>query len=269
MKKVIKRILGRKWSNKMANWKMRFFPNEEQRAMKATENENHLKRILFYSGLVKPGDLCFDVGANVGNRVKSLLAIGARVVAIEPNLECVEILKKEFGSRIQMVPKGLGESNGEKVFYSSDSSTISSFSLEWIDSVKRGRFKDYHWDAGRQVSITTLDQLIEKYGKPTFVKIDVEGYELNVLKGLSQPIDLISFEYTVPELTNRVLDHIRQLESIDEHYQFNYCIGERMQFELNTWVCAADFSKFVMSDEFIGSGFGDIYEKTRAKSGAI
>ena len=110
--------------------------------------------------------------------------------------------------------KGLCEKECIRTFHLSNASTISSFSDEWISSVKNTRFKGFNRDRTMEVEMTTLDKLIETYGIPVFIKIDVEGYELEVLKGLSKPVRLISFEYTVPERPDRVIDCIRTVSKI-------------------------------------------------------
>lgn len=98
---------------------------------------------------------------------------------------------------------------------------------DWIDAVKQERFKSYTWSAPVKIPITTLDKLIEKYGKPHFIKIDVEGYELEVLKGLTQAINWISFEYTVPEQTQKAIDCILQIQKFNPNIQCNYSIEEK------------------------------------------
>ena len=112
----------------------------------------------------------------MGNRITPLLNLGAKVVAVEPQEKCYKFLAKKFGKRIKIVTQGLGENEGIKNFHISNASTISSFSDEWINSVKTTRFKDYRWDKVVKVEMTTLDILIEQYGIPVFIKIDVEGY---------------------------------------------------------------------------------------------
>ena len=51
------------------------------------------KQLHFYREFTGPGDLCFDVGANTGNRIDPLLQLGAKVVAVEPQKNCYRFLK--------------------------------------------------------------------------------------------------------------------------------------------------------------------------------
>lgn len=218
-------------------------------------------RKLFYSQFVKSGDLCFDVGANIGNRVDPLLLLNAKIVAVEPQISCQKILKSKFGNNIILVNEGLGEKEGIEEFYISDASTISSFSKDWIDSVKLGRFKEYSWATKCKVRMTTLDILIDRYGVPAFIKIDVEGYELEVLKGLTKSVNMISYEYCVPEQTKKVIDCASRLVSINSNIEFNYCIHENMIFCLEKWIKFDKMINIINSDSFQNSLFGDIYVK--------
>ena len=111
--------------------------------------------------------------------------------------------------------------------------------------------------------MTTLDNLIAIYGKPTFIKIDVEGFEHEVLKGLSQNVKFISFEYTVPEAITSVLDCIDRISTIDNQNNilFNYSVGETMEWALDEWLPVNEMKKEIKLDRFIQSGFGDIYSK--------
>ena len=100
----------------------------------------------FYSDFIRDGDLCFDVGANMGNRVDVFLELGARVVAVEPQDDCCRELRRKYGTseRVEVVPKALGETNGEARLMISSASTLSTLSNEWIDTVtKSGRFSTY------------------------------------------------------------------------------------------------------------------------------
>lgn len=215
-----------------------------------------------YSHFIKNGDLVFDVGANIGNRITPFLDLGANVVAIEPQKECVEYLRYKFGKAITIIPKGLGARTEHRTMYISRISTVSSFSKEWIASVKASRFSGVEWPTSEEIEITTLDLLITKYGLPVFVKIDVEGFELEVFKGLSVPLPHLSFEYTVPELTVQLKEILTYLHQLSSNSLFNYSVGESMELELDKDMTFEDFISFVETHEFSKTEFGDIYVKS-------
>ena len=222
------------------------------------EQKNINIRKVFYSQFVKEGDLCFDVGANIGNRISPLLMLNAKIVAVEPQITCQKILKAKFGNKITLVPKGLGEKEEVRELYISNDSVLSSFSKEWIDSVK-ARFNESNWNTIEKVQMTTLDKLIENYGIPTFIKIDVEGFEFEVLKGLTKSINMISFEYCVPENTGKAIACIKRLTFINKNIECNYSINESMEFVSNNWITTDEMINILNSQQLIESEFGDIY----------
>jgi FkbM family methyltransferase len=223
------------------------------------------KRREFYLQFLNPNDIYYDVGANYGNRIEPIIKDKIKIIAIEPQQECIRYLTKKYKDRITIIPKGLAEKKGVQSMYLSDAHTISSFSKDWIDAIKKsGRFSDYNWNKIQETEIETLDNLISKYGKPQFIKIDVEGYEYEVLKGLSQSITTISFEYTIPERKKSIIDCIDRIIKISNQNEvfFNYSIGESMEWTLDKWVSATEMKKEINLEKFIKSGFGDIYAKT-------
>ena len=235
----------KKWLNK---------PRQEKQ-----EDLNFQKRLEFYSGFLNKNDLVFDVGANIGNRVKVFLQIGCKVVAVEPQKDCISVLKQKFGKNIELVEMGLGDSEGVKKMYVSDANTISSMSEEWIESVRKSRFSQHNWDSTIEINVTSLDKLIEKYGLPRFCKIDVEGYEAEVLRGLNTTIPIISFEYTVPEQMNRLIECVNLCNSLNQNYKFNYTVGEDMRYSLPDYVSFDEFNHIIRKNEFQVNAFGDIY----------
>jgi len=214
----------------------------------------------FYSKFIKKGNLCFDIGANDGNRISPLLRIGALVLAVEPQDKCVDILNKKFKNRINIVKKGVGEKNELRDFYISQNSVLSTFSNDFIDKTKLERFSNNCWDNIVKVEIVTLDDLVTEYGKPHFVKIDVEGFELEVLKGLHIPIDLISFEFIFPEFTDNAIKCINRLNEISTNYVFNYSANESMKLELDNWLNLLEIIEIVKSMG-VKKCWGDIYAK--------
>jgi len=216
----------------------------------------------FYSQFVSPNDICFDVGANIGNRTKIFLQLGANVVAVEPQIECVKLLQVLYGKtgRLTIIPKVLGAVEGQAELMVSNANTISSLSREWIEAVRSsGRFSGYSWKQKQLVPMTTLDILFKRYGTPAFMKIDVEGFEYEVIRGMSQPVGTLSLEF-VPEIIEnafKCIDYLQSLGSI----LLNYSLGETMRLILNEWITVPEM--FEILAEFRGDHplFGDVYVK--------
>ena len=225
---------------------------------------------MIYDEIVKDGNnLCFDVGANIGNRTQMFLDSGyKKVIAIDPQKSCLLKLNERFNNNIKVVIVDKAVSSEEKIerIYISNADTISSMDESFIEEVKKDRFKNYNWNRYEEVMTTTLDNLIEEFGLPNFIKIDVEGYELNVLKGLSKSINYLSFEYT-PELHDKSMMCIEQIELIS-NYKYNFSIGESLEFSLDEWINKDELDSILRS--FIGRRdihnnllFGDIYAKKK------
>lgn len=155
---------------------------------KAKKRLCHGQSVRFHGALVQEGDLVFDIGANVGDMTALYLHLGARVVSMEPQEECLKRLERRFGNHplVSIVPMAVGAVEGEQEMLLSDiRSPLSSMSPGWIAAVKSsGRFPYYAWGRSVAVPVTTLDSLIASYGEPAFCKIDVEGFEREVFKGL-------------------------------------------------------------------------------------
>lgn len=131
------------------------------------------KRFEFYSRIIKKGDIVYDVGANVGLVSKVLIRLGARVVAIEPQKQCVACLQKAFGGNRDyiLIGKALGSGVCRAEIMQASVSTIASMSPDWVQSVKKsGRFREYEWSRRQNVDVTTLDALISEHGMPAYIK---------------------------------------------------------------------------------------------------
>lgn len=226
------------------------------------------KLLRFYSQFVNEGDLCFDIGANIGNRTKVFLKLGATVVAVEPQNICMRKLLKKYGNndKVFLVHKALGAREGEGNLILSNSHTVSSMSKEWIDCVRDSDMfftstSAFQWHKNVTVPVTTLDRLIEKYGSPTVCKIDVEGFEYQVIRGLSQPVKVISFEFTpTPKLINLAVESIKHLATIG-NVQFNYSFGESMILALPEWADDSEICNVLLSIPYKTAFSGDIYAR--------
>ena len=226
---------------------------------KKTEGDRKPEMISFYQNWIKPGSLVFDIGANVGNRIGIFLELGAKVVAVEPQQPCVEKLREKFGLNISIENIGLSNAEGELDFHIADESTISSFSEEFIHKTGADRFKRNKWEKTIRVQVSTFDKLIEKYGLPDFTKIDVEGFELEVLQGLSQKLSVLSFEYCVPEMSGKLYECLERINTLDVSASYNYSIGESFSLSSDKWFSFPEFLSLVKEKSFHNTLFGDIY----------
>ncbi len=217
----------------------------------------------FYRQFIQPDDLVFDVGANVGRYTAVFLALGARVVAIEPQASCMAQIKARFGKhpRAAFYLGGVAAQQGELELHLSSAHAKSSFSSEWIERVKdRPRPNKPSWYATQTVPVTTLDALIAAHGVPTFIKIDVEGYELPVLQGLSQPIKALSLEYTA-EWLEAARACMARLQELGD-YEFNLVCKEPFVFVLPSW-SSAEAVYQALENHPTKHPSGDIYARLR------
>ncbi|MGF0538974.1 FkbM family methyltransferase [Agrobacterium sp. ES01] len=217
----------------------------------------------FYRDLVSPGDLVFDIGAHVGSRSKTMLSLGAKVVAVEPQPAFADLIAKHFASQLKGFERvAVGASEGEITLnISSRHPTVTSISSQFIERAKTvGSFSNVVWDRQIKVPMTTLDALIARYGKPAFCKIDVEGAEAEILKGLSEPLALIAFEY-IPAMPSIAKESIDRLALLGD-YRFNRVVGERHQFLYANWKNADELLSD-LSDLTADSPSGDIYARLR------
>lgn len=214
----------------------------------------------FYRSFLGPGDLAFDVGAHVGTRARAMRAVGARVVALEPQAMFSTFLRLTLPRDIRLIEAAAGttETIGQMAV-SSRHPTVSSLKTAFVqDAGTAPGFEHVRWDSTQQVKVTTLDRLIADEGLPRYVKIDVEGYELEVLSGLSQPVEYISVEYLpgLPDLTLSVIDRLLELGD----YRFNPVRGEEGAFLWDTWRDAKATRDWLLALPANGKS-GDLYAR--------
>ena len=214
-----------------------------------------------HARFVRPGGLCFDIGAHVGNRARSFRRLGARVVAVEPQPDFARVLRllAAFDRRLTVLPVAVGAAPGSVTLrISSRHPTVTTASSDWIGQVQADRgFADVAWDRTLTVPATTLDHLIDRYGRPDFCKIDVEGLELDVLRGAGQMLPAVAFEY-LPAAWDRAVACADWLAARGP-YRFNLARSEDYTFLLPAPVDHAGLLDWFAAARGREADSGDVY----------
>ena len=188
----------------------------------------------FFRKLLQNGDLCFDIGANVGQTAEIFSLCGANVIAVEPNRLCHAALRWQFqGSRrVVLVDYAIGPREGSCPLFFSGTESTASMRADW----------PYGNTQTQIVTVITLDRLIKIYGCPDLCKVDVEGFEYEVFEGLSAPIPIVIFEFRKPEIeiAMQILD---RLSSIGNVISINIADLGFISWLFDRWISPSLFSK--------------------------
>jgi FkbM family methyltransferase len=133
---------------------------------------------------IKEGDVIVDIGANIGYyalQEARLVGDKGRVYAIEPVPENVELLKKNIElnnySNIEVFQLAVGAVNKTDYVYISNCRNTASM-IKTQASIDRA-----------SVQVTTLDKFLENKPSPNLIRMDVEGYEVEIVKGMTKLLE--------------------------------------------------------------------------------
>lgn len=217
----------------------------------------------FYRNLLvglRQSGLIFDIGANEGAKTDVFLRLGARVVAVEPDETCQSVLHDRFlrkgirSGRVSLVAKAVSDEIGIKeLWVDGPGSAVNSMSPKWIEHLREHKKSFQHGHCGLEfrnsssVETTTIDDLMRLYGVPYFIKIDVEGHELNVLTGMRRPVPFASFEVNLCAFRSEGIECVNLLERLKADGHFNYTADCCVGFALGDWLQAEDFCAVLSS----------------------
>ncbi|HEX7080821.1 MAG TPA: FkbM family methyltransferase [Gammaproteobacteria bacterium] len=216
------------------------------------------REVEFYRSLLRgltEGDLIYDIGANHGYKTDIFLRLGARVVAVDPDPANHAILTQKFRSLrlvrrpVTIVQKAVSREKGHMTLWIDEpGSAKNTLSPKWVDTLRHDSDRFGHtltFNAQREVETTTIADMIEVYGRPFFIKIDVEGHELDVILGMREPVPYLSFEVNLPEFLSEGLECVKALDRLGPNSLFNYSPSVETGLALPQWLPAAPFSEAV------------------------
>jgi FkbM family methyltransferase len=215
-----------------------------------------------YRQFVRPGDLVFDIGAHVGDRVAAFRRLGARVVAVEPQPALVKTLRLLYrrDPKVTIEAAAVGRQAGFiELSVNLDNPTVSTVSTDFITAAAGAPgWEGQTWPKRLRVPLTAIDALIARHGMPTFIKIDVEGFEAEALAGLGQPVQALSFEFTLiqHDIARACVERCSALG----YTRFNAILGESQTFAHSDWIDANAIARWL--DELpLAANSGDVYAR--------
>jgi FkbM family methyltransferase len=276
VKDSLRRVLGRVgfYERAKASWIYDFYWTVADKRI----IDDRRREVDFYRNLLegfREGDLIYDIGANQGYKTDIFLRFGASVVAVEPDETSQEILKQKFlkyrlkMKRVVIIPKAISDrSSTERMWIDTPGGAKNTLSQKWVDSLREDDRRFGHrltFGQWKEVETISIEQLIAAHGLPFFVKIDVEGHELRILRGMRRPVPYLSFEVNLPEFRQEGLECVQVLANLAPDGRFNYATDCRRGLVLQRWISRAEFAVVLDSctDESI-----EVFWKTPLRSGS-
>ena len=187
--------------------------------------------------------LIFDIGASHGGKAE-LFREHAQVVCVEPSSVAAENLRRRFvcATDVHVVEAAISDTNGTGVLFEfAPGSAYNTLSPKWAAALsdKESNPLGVSMACSREtaVPLTTIDALTTQFGRPRYIKLDVEGCEWLALKGMRQPCELMSAEFNLPEFSDELAHTIAYLDALAPDARFNAAISEPPRhFEFGEWL---------------------------------
>jgi hypothetical protein len=155
----------------------------------------------------------FDIGSNIGNWSLSNINLCDKIIAVEASpITFNELADRCKHDNIVLLNYAVCDNNGEDItFYHAYTHTLSTINKDWLTN-ETSRFYNYPFTQITCKTIT-IDKLIQIYGMPELIKIDVEGGEYQCITSLTQKAKMICFEWAseTNHITYKCIQHLSHL----------------------------------------------------------
>lgn len=170
----------------------------------------------------------FDIGSNIGNWSLNNVNLCDKIISVEASpITFKKLVNNCKNDKIILLNYAVCNNNGNDIkFYQADCDTLSTINIHWLTD-ESSRFYNYKYT---EISCKTisLDKLIEQYGLPELIKIDVEGGEYECICSLTQKVKLLCFEWASETniITIKCIDYLYNLGytqyyiQMEDHYDF-------------------------------------------------
>ena len=183
----------------------------------------------------------FDIGANRGDATVAGLNLGYKIIAIEPSRMYRELVKNFiYNPNVIPLKYAVSDKDYERVeFYEAAEDGLSTLNKDWLTADTMPYAGKAFWTT--QATTITLNTLADKYGEPDLIKIDVEGAEWSVFKGMTRKMGTVTFEWTNATIAehSKQLDYLASLGYTEFSIRF---IENHLQFPPNDDWLPIDFA---------------------------
>jgi FkbM family methyltransferase len=164
----------------------------------------------------------FDIGANIGQWALANVNNCDKIVAVEASpFTFRELINNCKNNKIVLVNRAVCNNNGNDItFYQANCNVLSTINKNWLtDETSRFNNEPYNEITCKTI---TIDSLIEKFGVPKLIKIDVEGGEYSCVTSLTQKVETLCFEWAseVNDITFNCLNYLITLGFKKFYLQF-------------------------------------------------
>jgi FkbM family methyltransferase len=201
---------------------------------------------IFFKKILIKKDIIFDIGSNQGDKAYVFSKLARKVVLFEPNKEDYQFLNYRFKNNNKVIIENLAiaKKRENKRYFLVFKNNNAYNTLNY----KRQKFLENKFTTlvkKSYVKTETINFYIQKYGIPNFVKIDVEGLELEILKSLKtkykRDISIICFEANIPLFLKETL----MIINLFYKNFFNLRIWDKYKFVYDNNITATELKSYL------------------------